>query len=256
MTSQIEHQRLKQIREELNLTQTEMGEKLGLTSSTADIERGRMRVPGKAVMFLLKEFDINPLWLYGESERKTLRAAQPDVIPKTITLNSDGNENILLVNAKASAGYGQNIGDAEYIKQLPAFHFPLSEYRNASFRGFQITGDSMVPLIQSGDWALAKAVSSFDDLIDDKIYVVVEMDSIRLKKVRRKNGRKMLELISLNPEYPTTIVPSESVLELWEYHSKISFGVEKIKGLTLHSLHKEILELKEKVNDSQTKKLE
>lgn len=244
----IENQRLKQIRLALDLTQTAFAEILGERQSTADMERGKTRLSGKVVMTLLKEFQINPLWLYGESEKRHLNTT--DVVPKAITVTEDGTENILLVNAKAAAGYGQNIGDHEYMQQLPAFHFPLSEFKNASFRGFQITGDSMIPLIKSGDWALAKAVYSFDDVVDNQIYVIVETESIRLKKVRRKNGRKELELISLNPEYPATVVSAESVLELWEYHSKVSFGIEKIQGLTLHSLHQEIQHLKEAVRNN------
>ena len=249
MSLPIENIRLKELRQELNLTQSQMAELLGESLSTADLERGKTKLSGKAVMILLKEFHINPMWLFGESEKKILNPFEINTVPKAITVNSEGNENILLVNAKAAAGYGQNIGDAEYMNQLPAFHFPLSEYRNASFRGFQITGDSMVPLIQSGDWALAKAVNSLEEVVDDKVYIIVENESIRLKKIKRKNQKRELELISLNPEYPPTTISTETVLELWEYHSKISFGIEKIKGLSLHSLHEEIQDLKRALNN-------
>ncbi len=247
MEAQIEHQRFKQIREELGYTQAEFGNLLGLNSGTADIEYGKTRITGKIVKELLKQFQINPLWLYGESSKKNLNPERVEVMPKLISVNQEQQENILLVPAKAAAGYGQNIGDPQYMQDLPAFTFPLSEYRNASFRGFQIMGDSMIPLVYSGDWVLAKAVNDFNEVVNNEVYIVVESDSIRLKKILKSKDGKFLELISLNPEYPPTSTLSSEVLEMWHYHSKISFGVEKIKGLTLEKVYNEVVELKDQI---------
>lgn len=246
MDTTIEAKRFKQVREQLNLTQVAFGEQLGLSFSTADIERGKTRISGNVTMRLLRDFNINPLWLFGESTKMYLNPNQISVMPKAITVNQDGHENILMVNEKAAAGYGQNIGDAEYMNSLPAFGFPLPEYRNASFRGFQITGDSMIPLVNAGDWVLAKAVDSYDAVINNQVYVVVEEESIRLKKVVKSLGNQV-ELISLNPEYPPVKINATGILELWEYHSKISFGANLIQGLTLQTLYDEINAIKLKL---------
>ncbi len=243
----IENQRLRQIREENGLTQVEMAKMIDAGNSTADIERGKTRLLGKSVMALLKQYSINPLWLYGESERKYLNTTPIDIMPKTIVLDAQDHENILMVPAKASAGYGHNISDEKYLQTLPAFSFPLPEYRNATFRGFQISGDSMIPLVYNGDWVLAKAVSDIKEIQDDHIYVVVETDSIRLKKIFKLKGGEQLELVSLNPEYANTTTIASNVLEMWEYHSKISFGVERIKGLSLQSLQQDLQEIKNKL---------
>ncbi|MCB9261715.1 MAG: LexA family transcriptional regulator [Flavobacteriales bacterium] len=244
MDLDIEFKRFRQIREDQGYTQTEFADVLGLPSSTADIERGKVRISGKTTMLLLKNYNINPLWLFGESTKKYLNPQQVDVLPKAITINQHGHENILLVNAKASAGYGQNIGDVEFVNKLPAFHFPLAQFQNATFRGFEIRGDSMLPLVYSGDWVLAKAVSSFSEIKNDKIYVVVDSESIRLKKLQKINKEQNLELISLNAEYAPVVVSAQSVLELWEYHSKISFGQEVASQPSLSAIFKEINELK------------
>ena len=175
----IEAVKFKALRDSLGLTQTEMGESLNI-KTTADIERGKTRVTGEILKELFKQYKMNPLWLYGESKKKTVSTDQ--VLPKVISTNEMGEENILLVNEKAAAGYGQNIGDTQFYADLPAFTFPLFEYRNATFRGFQIAGDSMLPLVQPGDWVLAKAVASLEDVKEEHIYVIVEAESIRLKK--------------------------------------------------------------------------
>ena len=233
----IEAKQLKKIREELGLTQAEFAQRLGL-STTADIERGKTRITGTIVKELLRQYQINPLWLYGESKQQKMPKA--DVAPKVISLNDEGAENIVMVNAKAAAGYGHNIGDVEFYQQLPVFTFPLPEYRNATFRGFQITGDSMLPLVRPGDWVLAKAVPNIKDIKSGQIYVVIEADSIRLKQI--KVDRDKLNLISLNLEYPPVDIEHEDILELWEYHSKITSNREI--GPDLNTIYQELQEIK------------
>ena len=239
----IEAKKLKILRDDLGLSQTELAERLGL-KTTADLERGKTRITGSIVKELLKQFQINPLWLYGESKKKNL---YPDVLPKMISVNEEGAENIVLVNEKAAAGYGQNIGDPGYYDQLPAFTFPLFEYRNATFRGFQISGDSMLPFVRPGDWVLAKAVSSVQDIKDNQVYVIVEAESIRLKKVERSKDGKSLALISTNTEYPPVQVAMEDILEVWEYHSKVSIGTRSESHLTLENIYNEIQDIKKAV---------
>ena len=111
----------------------------------------------------VRQFGINPLWLFGESNQKFLQVSQGDVSPKVISLNSAENENMVLVSQKAAAGYPHNVQDVDWYQQLPAFDMPLPEYRNATHRGFQIEGDSMMPNFRPGEWVLGKAVSTIEE---------------------------------------------------------------------------------------------
>src|SRR5699024_6183256 len=126
-------------------TQAEFAELLGINNTTADIERGRTRLSGEVIKELLRQFQINPLWIYGESNQKYLDLNQVSVLPKVISVDTDGSENMLLVNQRAAAGYPQNIQESGWHKKLPAFNLPLPEYRNATYRGFQVEGNSMEP---------------------------------------------------------------------------------------------------------------
>lgn len=221
MNIPIEAKRLKEVRDQLGLTQSAFGKLLGI-STTADMERARTKVSGQVVMRLLRDYNVNPLWLYGESQQQKLNPNEQDIIPKTITIDTEGSENILLVNQKAAAGYADNIGDPEYVKDLPAFGLPLPEYRNASYRGFQVEGHSMLPAIQPGEWIITQAVSNIADVKDGHIYVVVEQESIRIKKLINRKEQHKLTLISINPDYPTTEIAYDQVQEIWEFHSKIT----------------------------------
>ena len=214
------------LRRELGYTQSEFAKILGIPNTTADIERGRTKLSGKVVMELLGRFKINPLWLFGESEQKHLATSKANVIPKVVTVDSADNENMVLVNAKAAAGYPQNIQDASWYRQLPAFDLPLPEFRNATYRGFQVEGDSMLPNLRPGEWVLAKAVESLEDINPNKIYVVVLEDAVLVKKLERFPISPKISLISLNQNYPPYTVDASKIQELWQVSSKITFGVE------------------------------
>jgi SOS-response transcriptional repressor LexA len=243
-----EFRRFKQIREELKLTQATFAEELGIGATTADIERGRTRIPGSAVKELLKKYHINPLWLFGESGQKHLRAEEVAMSPKVITVDNEGKENIVLVNAKAAAGYPLNIGDTQWFESLPAFSIPLPEYRNATFRGFQVDGDSMLPALHSGEWIVGRAVDDWENLANNRMFVVVTADSILVKKIQKDNATTYINLISLNPEYAPIRIDRSEIRELWQVNSKLSFDLEAdFQNVSLQSLHQEMKELKEEV---------
>ncbi|MBT8304681.1 MAG: LexA family transcriptional regulator [Bacteroidia bacterium] len=221
----IEIKRFKKLRESLNETQQSFAEKLGIKGSTADIERGKSKITGSVVAELLKQFKINPLWLFGKSFQQFLDTSQ-NVAPKVVTVDGNDSENMVLVNIKAAAGYPHNIVDVDWYKQLPAFDLPLPEYRNATYRGFQVDGDSMIPSLYPKEWVLAKAVSSIDDLNKNTICVVIMKDSVLVKKIQRSDDPSKLMLVSINTEYPPVQINIVDIQELWQVTSKLTFNID------------------------------
>ncbi|MBT9189359.1 XRE family transcriptional regulator [Zobellia russellii] len=245
MENEITLKRFTDVRRELGYTQAEFAKLLGVSSTTADIERGRTKLSGKVVMELLKQFKINPLWLFGDSENQYLETSKVSVIPKVVTVDNTGNDNMVLVNAKAAAGYPQNIQDTSWYEQLPAFDLPIPEFRNATYRGFQVDGDSMLPNLRSGEWVLAKAVEHIDDVSQNKMYVVVLEDAVLVKKVERRPNSNNVTLVSLNETYPPYDIKPFQIQEIWEVSSRITFGEDATteKGL-LRQLQESMDELK------------
>jgi phage repressor protein C with HTH and peptisase S24 domain len=250
MENEFTIKRFTDIRRDLGYTQAEFATLLGVSSTTADIERGRTKLSGKVVAELLKQFKINPLWLYGESEQQYLESSNTSVIPKVVTVDSSDNENMVLVNAKAAAGYPQNIQDTSWYQQLPAFDLPIPEFRNATYRGFQVDGDSMLPNLKPGEWILAKAVEDIKDTNPNKIYVVVLQDSVMVKKIEKSPNSEQIILISLNETYPPYTIEPYQIQELWQVSSKITFGVDATteKGL-LRQLQESMEELKKQLRN-------
>jgi len=241
----IEVKRFKEIRDDHNFTQSEFAEVLGINNSTADIERGRTKLSGKMVAELLRQFGVNPLWLFGDSSQKYLPVNKGDVSPKVVTVNSGEEENIVLVNQKAAAGYPHNVQDVEWYQQLPAFDIPLPEYRNATYRGFQVEGDSMMPNLRPGEWVLGKAVPSITEVSYSKIYVIVLYDSVLVKKIQKMEDPYKVLLVSINEEYAPVQVAVSEIQELWQVNSKLTFSVDATSenGL-LRQLQQSMEELK------------
>ncbi|WP_281777563.1 LexA family transcriptional regulator [Croceibacter atlanticus] len=245
----LEAKRFKQIREENNYTQTEFAELLGVKNTTADIERGRTKLSGKVIAELLRQFNVNPLWIFGDSTKKFLTTTNGDVSPRVLTVDSDNEDAMVFVNQKAAAGYPQNIHDVEWYQKLPAFNIPLPQYRNATYRGFQVEGDSMTPNLQPEDWVLAKAVSNITDYNINKVHVVVLQDSVLVKKLQKLPDPKKVLLVSFNEEYLPITVNVNDIQELWQVSSRLTFGVENTSESTLmRELQQSMEDLKKQIN--------
>lgn len=248
MENELTLKRFVEIRRDLGFTQAEFAEKLGVSNTTADIERGRTKLSGKVVMELLGQFKINPLWLFGESEQKHLETSKVSVIPKVVTVDNAEQDNMVLVNAKAAAGYPQNIADTSWYQQLPAFDMPIPEFRNATYRGFQVEGDSMLPSLKPDDWVLARAIEHIDHVSPNKMYVVVLQDSVMVKKIEKPPNSNNITLVSLNQTYPPYAIKPFQIQEIWEVSSKLTFDVNATsdRGL-LKQLQQSMEELKRQV---------
>ncbi|WP_010179740.1 XRE family transcriptional regulator [Aquimarina agarilytica] len=242
--------RFKQIRESEGATQKEFATQLGIKNNIADIERGRTKITGYTLVKLIQHCNINPLWLYGFSAIKNANTIQKDTSPKLITLNSEKNENMILVDAKAAAGYPTNIQDRHWFTELPAFDFPLPQYRNATFRGFQVQGDSMYPHLKPNEWVIAKATDSINNLSNQRICVVVLKDSVLVKELHKQTDHTSIKLISLNPSYPEINIDINDIQEVWEVTSKLSFDIHSIgETATIHELQLAMQRLTNEVNN-------
>ncbi|MGA9238880.1 XRE family transcriptional regulator [Robiginitalea sp.] len=251
MEHEIVIKRFTEVRRDLGFTQAEFAQKLGIPSTTADIERGRTRLTGKVVTELLRLYRINPLWLYGESNKRYLDTDSVSVMPKVVSVDSEEKENILLVNAKAAAGYPQNIQDTSWYRKLPAFDLPLPQFRNASYRGFQVEGDSMLPNLKPEDWVLARGIENWDDINPNRFYVIVLKDAVVVKKMEKIPGSDRVRLISLNASYSPYEIHTEEIQEVWLVSSKITFGIEtNTENGLLRELKQSMEELKQKLGVS------
>jgi len=216
----IEALRMKILRIERGMTQKEWAEFLQTNQSIADIERGRIKLRGDIVEALVRKLHINPSWLFGFSEKKYFNRTG-DVLPKVITVDEQGKENILVVPSHAYAGYPDNLHNPEWIQSLPSFSLPIDAYGDRTMRCFQIEGDSMEGIIEDGEYALTASEEDIRGIKEGHPYIVVTPNSILCKFVYKMEDQSTLVLRSSNSEYPEINLSFEEIVELWKVIGKI-----------------------------------
>ena len=146
-------------------------------------------------------------------EDQYLNTEDQNVKVLSITVDKFGEENIELINQKASAGYLISYSDFEFIQNLPKFQLPFLNF-SGTHRAFEIKGDSMLPLT-SGSIVIGKYLEDLSYVRDGKTYILLtKEDGIVYKRVQTQENS--LELISDNKEYDPYIISNYDILEIWE----------------------------------------
>ena len=172
-----------------------------------------------------------------------------------ITVDKDDNENIELIPQKASAGYLNGYADPTYIEEMPKFQLPMLP-RNATYRAFEISGDSMLPL-QPGTVIIGEYVENISNIKNGKTYVLLSKEEgVVYKRVFNyveENGK--LFLVSDNKSYAPYQVDAKDIIEVWESKAFISINfpdangkadmsMEELSGI-VKNLQNEIIKLKD-----------
>lgn len=158
----------------------------------------------------------------------------------TIATDENDRENITLVAQKASAGYLNGFADPVYMETLPQFHLPNLS-RQATYRAFELAGDSMLPLVP-GTIVVGAYIDQLKHIKSGQTYVLVtQTEGVVYKRVFNylaENGK--LFLVSDNDHYKPYEVKGEDVLEIWEAKAFISTDFpnpgDKKKPLSLEDL--------------------
>lgn len=245
------------LRKQLGLTQDQFAQQLDIKRSLVGAyEEGRAEprlellqkmaaAAGLSVDILIGR-DISQLKDY---EKKSLRSKEILVV----TVDDQNRDNIELVPMKAAAGYLNGYADPEYIKELPRFKLPILS--QGTYRAFEITGDSMLPLLP-GTIVIGEWVEHFKDLKNGKPYILVtQREGIVYKRVfnyLQDNGKFFL--VSDNRQYAPYQIDAAEVIEAWgakayisvqfpDVSSKNEMSVEQLAGVVLE-LQQELLSMK------------
>lgn len=140
-------------------------------------------------------------------------------MPQVITIDTQGNENVVMVPVRARAGYLSGYSDPTFIEKLPAYRLPgLS---NGTYRLFEVDGLSMYPTLHGGDLIIGQNVEQLQDVRDDRVHVIItKNDGIVVKRVlnRIKKDNKLI-LKSDNYKdrdmYPSIVTDPVDVIEIW-----------------------------------------
>ena len=158
--------------------------------------------------------------LNATNEQKQVKTPKViSLMPKVVTVDSRGEDNMVLVPVKAAAGYLNGYGDQAFIQTLPAYRLP--GYNNGIYRMFEVAGLSMHPTLNDGDLLITRSVETIDGIVNDRIHVVVTLnDGIVVKRVlnRVQTDNKLIlksDNIKDKHEYPNMVIDPTEVREIW-----------------------------------------
>lgn len=253
---------IKYLRKKIGLTQEQFAEKIEIKRSLVGAyEEGRAdprignlinmaKVFGTSVDILINK-DVSRL---SESELNTNQFKRGKEV-LAITVDQGGKENVELVPQKAAAGYLNGYSDPEFIQELPKFNLPILP-TNSTYRAFEISGDSMLPILP-GTIIIGEFIDDVRDIKNGKTYILVtRTEGIVYKRIFNyiEDSGKLF-LVSDNRQYAPYQIDIDEVMEVWASKAFISVqfpeageqnevSTEQLASIVL-DLQKEIVKLKE-----------
>ena len=247
---------IKKLRKEAGYTQESFAKKLGVKRSLiGSYEEGRAEPRLQTVNKIASLLNVSTdVLINADLTTGQVKNRQIPMKVLSITVDDNDREYIDLVPQKASAGYLNGYGDPEYVADLPKFRLPFLP-TNATYRAFEIKGDSMLPLC-SGTIVIGKYLESVSDIDNGKTYVLLTtQEGIVYKRVfNYVHERGKLYLVSDNKSYSAYEVEANEVEEIWEAKAYISvqfpdatsaqeLNFEKITGL-VKEIHGDVKHLR------------
>ena len=239
---------LRYLRKKNKLSQGELADEFTVARTTmGDYERGKTEPNLEMLVKISKKFDItiHDLILADLSFNELEIARHDDLRVLAISVDTDNNENIELVNTKAEAGYLDSFNDPEYISELPKISFP--NIPQGTFRGFEIHGDSMRPM-ESGSIVICSYVENLNQIKEDKTYVLVTKENgLVYKRIKKNAEEQKLTLVSDNESYFPYEINFSDIAEIWQYYAHLSFSDAKTTFNTI--LEEKLSDIQRKVSD-------
>lgn len=169
-------------------------------------------------------------------------------MPNVVTVDPQGNENILMVPVPAQAGYLHGYEDPEFLQQLPAYRLP--KLNNGTFRMFEVKGHSMYPTIHSGAIAVGEWCENWQqDIKDNQIYIIVSKeDGIVIKRClnRLQKYGNLFAKSDNRAEFPSYPIKLEDIVEVWTLKTAFIFDFQDPADLfnRVSDLEAEMLQLR------------
>lgn len=246
---------IKYLRKQKGQTQEQFANEVGIKRSVVGAyEEGRAEPRLQTLMKIADVLGVSADDLISTdlTTGNPVQSAKQKLKILSITVDKDDNENIELVPQKAAAGYLNGYTDPEFISDLPRFRLPMLP-GNATYRAFEISGDSMLP-IPSGSIVIGKYLESINEIKNGKTYVLLtQQEGVVYKRVFNYIEEKgKLYLVSDNKIFSAYEVDPKEVMEIWEAKAYISIQFpdpEAANELSLDKIASLVVNLQNEVNE-------
>ena len=208
-------ERLRLIRKELGLTQEALAQKLGIGKSALSmIETGRASLSERNKNIIVQELNVNPEWL-ETGQGQMFFEQRPEAVFTNRTDRRLPTQSVPLYNIEGTAGLVPLFLDRESVRPVDYIHIPnLPRCDGAIY----VVGDSMYPLLKSGDIVLYKQVSGIENIFWGDMYLLsIDIDGeeyVTVKYIQKSENEGCVKLVSQNPHHADKEVPVDRILAL------------------------------------------
>ena len=124
-----------------------------------------------------------------------------------------------MVPVKARAGYVKSYDQVDYLSgDLEQYTLPPGvDPRGAVWRYFEVGGDSMDPVLVSGDIILASMVQHDDwsHVKNYHVHIILTKDQLLIKRVFRKSPDRWILISENEAEYAQQAIDVSEIKEVW-----------------------------------------
>ena len=195
-------ERVRLMRKQLNMTQEQMAQRLGIGKAALSmIETGKARLSARNKNILVQDFNVNPDWI--ETGTGKMFNAEPDLT--SYNLRTDRSlplQSVPLYSIEGTAGLVplfQQLTEVEPINYINIPNLPKCD------GAIYVVGDSMYPLLKSGDIILYKQLNDVRDVFWGDMYLLsIDIDGeeyITVKYVQKSDHEGYIRLVSQNQHH-------------------------------------------------------
>ena len=194
--------RVKLIRKELKLTQEQLAQRLGIGKAALSmIETGKCGLSMRNKNIIVQDLNVNPDWL--ETGEGQMFNAEPEYT--SFRLRSDNSlpmQSVPLYSIEGTAGLVPLFSNKSELQPINYIHIPnLPKCDGAIY----VSGDSMYPLLKSGDIVLYKQLHNLEDIFWGDMYLLsIDLDGeeyITVKYIQKSDREGYVRLVSQNQHH-------------------------------------------------------
>ena len=160
--------------------------------------------------------DISPEWLVtGKGEMiKNAEREQKTIEISESAISETKRKGALIYDIDATCGLSGR--DIEFTDEKVIGSIDAPEI-NPDSKIIFATGDSMLPLIASGDRVVIRKIESWDFFNYGQVYLIITNEYRLIKRVRRhpKDSDNLILLRSENPDYDDIDLPKREIIHLF-----------------------------------------
>ncbi len=196
------NERFRLIRKKLEMTQEQLAQRLGVGKAALSmIETGKAGLSSRNLNIMVQEFNVNAEWV--ETGNGEMFTAEPDL--KKFMLRTDSSvplQSVPLYSIEGTAGLVPLFSNPDGAKPVNYIHIPnLPKCDGAIY----IVGDSMYPLLKSGDIVLYKQILDISNIFWGDMYLLsIDLDGeeyVTVKYIQKSEDPNCVRLVSQNQHH-------------------------------------------------------